>query len=342
MILHNSPLYAPCAESAVQSFTFHPFRLKQRCRFCDFTDKALAAELDFRRITPADMPRIWPIIAQECGRTTDFSYGGLLMWVDYFHYEFAILNNTVFIKGRVESDVSKVAFSLPIGEMPLEKCVAILHEYCRSQNLQLIFSAVPEYAIVSFAPLRPKQVEELSGWADYLYEAEPLVTLRGKKMSKKRNHVNQFLSSYPEYRYEPLTAANIPDALRFMELIDAEGDHTPMAETERRLNRDMLRFMADGDSVLQGGMLRDADGTVLAYTIGDIKGDTLFIHIEKSLRSVAGGFEMINKCFAQQICQSHPEIRYINREDDVGDPGLRAAKESYHPITLLRKYNISM
>ncbi|MDE7080528.1 MAG: phosphatidylglycerol lysyltransferase domain-containing protein [Muribaculaceae bacterium] len=342
MNLHNSPLYAPCAEPAMQSFAYKPFQLKQRCRFTDFTDKALAAELHFHRITPADMPAIWPIISQEAGRTTDFSYGGLLMWVDYFHYEFAILNDTLFIKGRVESDVSKVAFSLPIGKMPLEKCVAILKEYCCLNNLQLIFSAVPEYALEEFDALRPSRVEELTDWADYIYDAEPLATLRGKKMSKKRNHVNQFMAAYPGYRYERLTAHNVPDALRFMDLIDAEGDHTPMAETERRLNREMLRYMAEGDPVLHGGMLRDADGTVLAYTIGDVKGDTLFIHIEKSLRSVPGGFEMINKCFAEEMCSRNPGIRYINREDDAGDPGLRAAKESYHPLPLLRKYNISM
>lgn len=339
---HNSPLYAPCAEAASQSFAYTGYRRRQRCRFIDFTDKALAAELDFRRITQDDMARIWPILSRECGRTTDFSYGGLLMWVDYFHYEFAILNDTLFIKGRVESDVSKVAFSLPIGNMPLEKCVSILREYCKMNDLPLIFSAVPEYALEEFEELHPAAVEQLTDWADYIYDAEPLATLRGKKMSKKRNHVNQFIAAYPGYRYEALTATNVPEALQFMDLIDAEGDHTPMAETERRLNRQMLEYVRGGDSVLRGGLLRDADGNVLAYTIGDVKGDTLFIHIEKSLRSVPGGFEMINKCFAEAMCADHPEVCYINREDDAGDPGLRTAKESYHPLPLLRKYNICM
>lgn len=345
-------IYSPLCSSAVAgNSTFcSPFTLNmRRCRVKNAdlsTSEPIAAvnpqQLNFRKITPADMPQIWSIMCREKGRTTDFSYGGLLMWVDYFHYEFAVVSDTLFIKGRVESDVSKVAFSLPIGQLPLKEAVELLRRYCRSQNIPLIFSAVPEYALADFEALCPISVEPLTDWADYLYDAQPLATLRGKKMSKKRNHVNQFLAAYPDYSYQPLDPLSAAEALAFMDHIDAEGDHTPMAETERRLNREMLRYVENGDPILLGGVLRDGAGHMLAFTIGDIKGDTLFIHIEKALREVPGGFEMINKSFAEAVCANHPEIRYINREDDAGDEGLRMAKESYHPIELLRKYNIIM
>ena len=331
-------LYSPAIALMPAPRIDSPFRRP----FGDLSDKALAERLEFKKITPSNMQAIWKVLSLEPGRTTDFSYGGMLMWVDYFHYEYAILQDTLFIKGRVESDISKVAFSLPVGSLPLERSVAILREYCRLHNLPLIFSAVPEYALEDFRKLSPAKIEELSDWADYLYSAEMLSTLRGKKMSKKRNHVNQFLAAYPGYTFEELTPDNADDALRFMDSIDAEGDDTPMAVTERALNRTMLGYVKAGDRNLLGGILRDAEGNILAFTIGDIKGDTLFIHIEKALRSVAGGFEMINKTFAGSVCAAHPEIQFINREDDSGDEGLRYAKQSYHPVDLLKKYNITM
>lgn len=329
-------LYSPALASAApaySSFLRNPLDENSRIRL-------LASRLKFRKITSENMPEVWSLLRREPGRTTDFSYGGLLMWVDYFHYEYAVADDTLFIKGRVESDVSRVAFSLPVGKMPLADSVAVLKEYCRLNDLQLVFSAVPEYALDDFRALSPTAVEELTDWADYLYDAAPLATLRGKKMSKKRNHVNQFLATYPGYTYADVTPADVPELLRFMDSIDAEGDQNEMAVTERALNREMLGYVAGGDSEILGGVLRDADGRVLAFTLGDIKGDTLFVHIEKALREVPGGFEMINKSFAERICTLHPEIAHINREDDAGDPGLRYAKQSYHPSALLRKYNI--
>ncbi|MDE6010825.1 MAG: phosphatidylglycerol lysyltransferase domain-containing protein [Muribaculaceae bacterium] len=332
-------LYSPAIATQPTPVIFTPYHLRRR-PFDDLEAKAIAARLEFRPVTEESMSEIWNILRTESGRTTDFSYGGLLMWVDYFRYEYAIVQNTLLIKGRVESDVSRVAFSMPVGEMPLAKSVDVLREYCAARRIPLVFSAVPEYALEDFQKLKPANVEELTDWADYLYSAEKLSTLSGKKMSKKRNHVNQFLAAYPGYTFEPLTAHNAGEALLFMDSIDAEGDDTPMAVTERRLNREMLRYVMNGDDNILGGILRDAGGKVLAFTMGDIKGDTLFVHIEKALRSVAGGFEMINKIFAETVCREHPEIRFINREDDSGDEGLRYAKQSYHPLELLRKYNI--
>ena len=100
--------------------------------------------------------------------------------------------------------------------------------------------------------------------------------------------------------------------------------------------------MQKGDAVLKGGILYSSPGEVCAITIGDIKDDTLFVHIEKGEKHINGSYEKINKEFASRMLKLYPEIKYINREDDSGDPGLRHAKESYHPLGLLRKYNVIM
>lgn len=313
---------------------FNPENLRQA------SIKELARRLNFRPIQHSDMATIWPLLKYAPGRTTDFSYAGLLMWVDYFNYEFAILNDTLFIKCKVENDLSTPAFSIPVGNMPIDFSVAILKEYCKSHDMQLEFSAVPECVIDDIKALNPTSIEPLDDWSDYLYSAESLATLSGKKYSKKRNHVNQFLTAYPDWELLPLEGIYIEQALSFMDLIDAEGDDTPMAQAERDLNRRVLRMLEEGDEIMEGAVLTDGHGKLLGFTIGDVKDDTLFVHIEKAQHATPGGFEMLNKSFAAMMKERHPEIQYINREDDAGDPGLRYAKESYRPIELLKKYNV--
>lgn len=294
---------------------------------------------EFKRITPENMTEIWPYLQREKGRTTDFSYAGVLMWVDYFKYEYAIYNDTLFIKGVVESDVSTPAFSLPIGSLPLKESVGLLKEYCEANNLTLEFSAIPEYAMEEMRSLEPVRIEPLSDWGDYLYNAEPLATLAGKKMSKKRNHVHQFIKTYPEWKAMEMTPENADEAMKFMDIFDLEGDSSDMAKAERALSRRMIEIVSSGDNNLEG-MILYVGGKVAAYTIGDVKGDTLFVHIEKATRSINSSYEMINYLFAKAMTEKYPEIKFINREDDSGDLGLRMAKESYHPVEILKKYNI--
>lgn len=300
----------------------------------------IASELgEFKKITADDMPRIWQILCKEKGRTTDFSYGGVLMWVNYFNYEYTICHDTLFIKGVVENDMSKPAFSLPVGSLSLTRSVELLKDYCRANNLELEFSAVPEYALEEMLDLSPRFVEELTDWGDYLYEADPLASLKGKKMSKKRNHVNQFVARCPDWKAVMMSPENAGEAMRFMDIFDLEGDSSDMAKAERELSRELIGHLSNGDRNLKG-MLLYAGGEVCAYSIGDIKNDTLFIHVEKATRKVAGSYEMINYLFAKEMTTQFPQIRYINREDDAGDIGLRMAKESYHPLEILKKYNV--
>ncbi|MBD5310127.1 MAG: DUF2156 domain-containing protein [Bacteroides sp.] len=294
---------------------------------------------EFKKITPENMPEVWNFLQHEKGRTTDFSYGGILMWVDYFNYEFTIYDDTLFIKGVVENDLSKPAFSLPVGKLPLKESVELLREYCAANDLTLEFSAVPEYALEDMKSLNPVMVELLSDWGDYLYDAVPLSTVAGKKMSKKRNHVHQFEKNVEEWHTESITPENAMLAYDFMDIFDLEGDSTEMAAAERELSRKMIKEMKNGNQNMEG-MLLFADGKVCAYTIGDVKGDTLFVHVEKATRGVNSSYEMINYQFAKAMCEKYPEIKFINREDDAGDMGLRIAKESYHPVEILKKYNI--
>lgn len=296
-------------------------------------------ELSFRPISHAAMPEIWDFLQREFGRTTDFSYGGVLMWIDFFKYEYAIINDTLFIKGVVEDNRNETAFSLPIGKMNISDAINVLKSYCNKNNLPLTFSAIPEYAVEDFKQCSPLSIQKLEDWSDYLYDAESLAYLKGKKNSKKRNHVNQFVSACPKWQLIKMTSENADAAFSFMDKFDLEGDNTYMAKQERALTRFLIKCVKEGDPNLLGAYLTDGEN-ICAFSIGDIKHDTFFVHVEKALRKYPGSYEMINKEFAALILETYPKIKYINREDDAGDEGLRKAKQSYHPLTMLEKYNI--
>lgn len=297
--------------------------------------------LKFKPITHADMETIFQYLSMENGRTTDFSYAGILMWVDFFKYEYAISDDTLFIKGVVENDTDTPAFSLPIGKQPIKESLEKIRQYCRVNDIPAVLSAVPENALDELEEAGITSINPLEDWGDYLYDAKMLSTLSGKKMGKKRNHVNKFDTLYPDHKLVPLDASNVDKAIEFMTVIDEEGDETPMAIEERRMTRILLDMIKEGDIRLEGAILMVGDD-IAAFTIGDVKNDTLFVHVEKACRAFEGSYEKINKEYAALMCSRHPEIKFINREDDSGDEGLRKAKQSYHPIEILKKYNIAL
>jgi hypothetical protein len=79
-----------------------------------------------------------------------------------------------------------------------------------------------------------------------------------------------------------------------------------------------------------------AGGAVVGFSLGEIIGDTLYVHIEKADRGCKGAYQMLVNQFA--AAQRQEQLLYINREEDMGDPGLRASKQSYHPVALLKKF----
>lgn len=295
-------------------------------------------ELCFRPVGTEAIPIINSFFQRERSRSCDYSVGGLFMWIDYFNYEYCIVADTLFIKGLSEDESRRPSFAVPIGSLPLEAAVECVRAYCRNHGSETLFSAVPDDKLDAIRVLGPCMVNELEPWADYIYSASDLATLAGRAYNKKRNHVNRFMADNPHFSLEALEGPALADAISFFDRLEADSDDV-MAEYERRKCADVLRHYSLYP--FEGAVLRDNDGRVAAFTAGEVIGDTLIIHIEKMDHSVAGAGETINKLYAAEMLRRHPQLRYINREDDAGDPGLRYAKESYHPLRLLRKYNIA-
>jgi hypothetical protein len=199
------------------------------------------------------------------------------------------------------------------------------------------FCTVPEEAV-------PTLVNEFGGtqpctsnrdWADYLYLAEDLAEMVGRKFSGQRNHINKFKNLYPNYSYQRITPDSLPKVIDF--LMDYEKNHAKEASLAQEELARTLELIPYLDAFKLPGAFIEVDGTIVALSIGEVVKDTLYCHIEKANREYPGSYQMIVKEFATDMRNNYG-IQYINREEDVGDLGLRTSKLSYHPVGLLDKY----
>ncbi len=312
------------------------------------TDAMLAKcrrSLVFKPIDRSMLPHIAQILSTTHSRSCDYSIGGIYMWIRRFGYEASILDNTLFIKGRSLSDPSQTAFMLPTGSMRTDRAIDLVREYCRRTGLQPTFAGVPEERVAEVLEhCTAADVVPMDTANDYIYDADAMASFSGKKYNKKRNHVNRFIADNPGMVFEELTAEILPETILyfagFSRHAAALADDTSDAAYERAATMDVLCHY--GDYPFYGAVLRGNTGEIVSFTIGEVIGDTLFVHIEKTRHDIEGAGETICQLFARYMKERCPALRYINREDDAGDPGLRQSKLSYHPCRILRKYNIRL
>ncbi len=293
--------------------------------------------LHFRPITPADYSRLAHYVELTDSRTCDYTLGGIVLWADFFNYQIAEAGDTLFIRGGREDDLKISAYSLPLGSGNFSEALDRLID---QNGSPVWFSAIPEDRLHLFAdhnaiasPLGPE-------WSDYLYDINAFATLAGNAMKKKRNHVNRFLKDNPEAQLEPMTAQNARLCLNLLASLGNDGSPTGRAE-QLAVGR-MLIHWNEFAPYFHGAVLKMPDGEIAGFTIGEVKFDTLHVHVEKINHSIPGAGETLAHLFAARMKELFPRLAYSNRQDDAGDPGLRAAKESWHPLRLLPKFNVAL
>lgn len=229
-------------------------------------------------------------------------------------------------------------YLFPAGSGPLERVLRALREDARERGGGLYFHTVLEAQKQALEELYPGrfQFTDQRDTYDYVYNAESLITLKGKKLSGKRNHINAFKMSHAEWQYEPLSRENLGEALKMSDEWCREAGCKDSSSLSSETCAVDQAFRYYFDLKLEGGLLR-AGRRVVAFTMGDpLSADTYLLHFEKAFADVRGAYPMINQLFAQRHCAGYA---YINREDDAGDPGLRQAKLSYDPAFMVTKYS---
>ncbi len=172
--------------------------------------------------------------------------------------------------------------------------------------------------------------------ADYVYRREDLATLAGRNFTKKRNHINQCLTAY-NCQYEIITPKTIAECLAMQDRWCAARDcktEPGLCGEYRAIEETLQHYTEFG---LTGGAIR-IDGTIEAFAVGEaLSPSTAVCHFEKAMSQFHGLGQLINQWFARDNLAG---FTYVNREQDLGIPGLRRAKETYFPEHLVEKVRI--
>ena len=174
---------------------------------------------------------------------------------------------------------------------------------------------------------------------DYVYPIEKMATLSGKKLQKKRNHLNRFREAYPNHRFVEITDENIgivEELTKKWYAIRQEADPHSDFQLEQAALKKALRYRKELELE---GLLLYAEDQPVAMTLGSfLNEDTFDVHFEKALDTTDGAYPAINNGFARYLQEKYPNLRHLNREDDMGLEGLRKAKLSYYPEHMVEKY----
>lgn len=295
--------------------------------------------IDFRPLKLEDKAWMDALVSGSGERSFEYVFTNQWAWTDSYSPDVAEADGCFLLRAVYPEGTY---YLCPVGGDERAAVLRLAGE-AKARGEQLVIMAVSPKHRARYEEWFPGAFEftEDRDSEDYLYTVGKLAELAGKKLHGKRNHINKFISLYPDWSFELITAENkaeclCMDALWMKE--NTDNDDPVSVNNERMaIRRCIENFEYLG---LEGGLLR-AGGRVIAMTIGEPinDSDSYDVHFEKADLNYEGSFTMINRCFARRIRDDHPEIRYINREEDMGLPGLRRAKESYRPDKMMVKYN---
>lgn len=258
------------------------------------------------------------------------------MWQDEYHISWAEKDGVLFVRGGGKRDTFLLApFAGEDGTFI--HGLELAKQYFKETGEKFLLRGVNTAIRERLERLCPDcyRFEADRDNFEYIYRTQDLIQLSGKKYKQKKNHLNQFRMQYSNYEYEPISEANI-DECRAMAKRWAE-EHADEEGVFEELDAIYRLFDAWEALGLKGGVIR-LYGRIAAFTIGELLHDHLaLVHIEKADANIRGLYQAINQEFLKH---TFADVEFVNREEDMGLPGLRQAKESYHPVRFAEKYNV--
>jgi hypothetical protein len=268
-------------------------------------------------------------------RGCEYSFANLVLWGR---------QNIAFLHGcaaRFSHFNGKTVYPYPVGTGDKQAVLALLHADADARGIPMRLTGMTAADCAELEALYPGQFHILPDRDsyDYVYSIDDLADLRGRKFQKKRNHFNRFQANHPDYRVEPLSCKNLGKVQEMVNdwylnrrNIDPDGDYLLESLAMARAFRMLEELELEGLALMEGEQ-------VLAVTMGSRMGEETYdIHFEKAREDVDGAYTAINCEFARYLRLKHPDVKYLNREDDVGLEGLRKAKLSYNPHHMVEKY----
>lgn len=300
--------------------------------------------ITFQPVTDEAALRLTDYLAGQPYRSCDYTIGAIYQWRAYFASAVAFVGPVAVLRADYPFPEDGHSYMFPIGgggSAAIEAALDAVEEYTAALGIPLRYCAVPE---AGAAVLRARYGARAvctahRDWADYLYMLDDLKTFPGKRFHGQRNHLNRFYKDNPGSRYVPITWMTLPRARAFLtEYVYRTPARSPIEAEEQCRAQELLEAVSLLQ--LQAGYLETARGDIVALAIGEVVGDTLYVHVEKARLDYPGAYQAIVSAFACHAAQ--PDTRYCNREDDSGEEGLRRSKEAYHPVAMIDKYWVNI
>lgn len=292
--------------------------------------------LEFRKAELSDKATVEKYLRNSDFRGCEYTFGNLLMWSDHYNTQIAFADDLCYEK---TGSGNETMFIYPYGNGDMRTAIAHIGEYAAENSLKMTVCANKSVTDKITALFPNAHAELYRDFCDYVYLADDLENLKGKKYHAKRNHLNRFYEN--DWSFEPMSAANIPECLAMNKLWQAENDVENSDDSEDKLTelKVVERSLEMFDALeYTGGVLR-VNGEVQAFTFGERSAeDTFVVHVEKALRTYQGAYTAINREFVKSLGGRY---RYIDREEDTGAENLRKAKMSYNPVFLEEKFLIT-
>jgi hypothetical protein len=267
---------------------------------------------------------------------SEFTFTNLFIWRQQYRVKMTRIDGFLCFL----SDQGENSFFFPaMGEGNVVECYKVLLQDLKERGAPPKIARVPEEVVLSNDWTTTGMVAQLDrNQCDYVYLVNDLARLEGRKYHRKRNHIKQFKGKY-HYEYAELTPEWIPECLRLQsDWCDLRRcDDVPALANEFVAIKEAF---AHFETLKVTGGAIVIDGKLEAFTFGEpLNRDTVVIHIEKANPAFDGLYPMINQAFLEHHWAPYT---YVNREQDLGEEGLRKAKESYFPHHLVNKYTITL
>ena len=288
----------------------------------------------FRCPDPADRQWALPLLAAQGEMGCEYNFDNIYLWSRAYPQKLARLGDRLLV--QIQGKLG-VCYLYPAGSGPLGPALDALGQDAAAHGAPLTLvcvTAAQRQALEGQFPGRFSWQEDRDGW-DYLYDVNRLADLPGKKLHAKRNHIHRLDEAYPGWTWSWLTRADV-EPCRQMDRLwlqqarqreEVQGLSTLDGEN-RALDLALTHWQEVG---LEGVVLRWQD-QILGFSLGAPLTETIFdVHFERARADIQGAYPAVNRSFAQAVRQKYPHIRYLDREDDMGLPGLRKAKLSYRP-----------
>ena len=296
----------------------------------------------FQPLMLADVPQLAKFLRTSKERSCEFSIANLYLWGFSYHICWQVFNNRLYLhtENREEpEDALMVVVPETVPDPSAEELLTFSEEMQKQGHTGRIQQLRENFV---------QNCPELSNWfevkpmdeevAEYIYRLDNLASLSGERYSKKRNLIKQFVRNFPTATSRPLCDTDLPAVLAMSE--EWLDGHPERASRHLQEELSALRHLQDAPLEYFGlvGQGIFLDGKLIAYEFcSPVAGGMWTEHFEKALKDYNGAAQALNQ-FSAQALQGRCE--WLNREQDLGSPGLRQAKQSYHPEYLLRNYDL--